>query len=121
MQDLWSPLHNAAFNGHVAIVKLLLQTGGKTIVHTKTQSGNTALDLARNHGRQEVVDFIEKLLKMGPPSSSFCPPPWHDTTKYDDPYTDRLGDRVAAKSVRPTRTNAILETSKAAGSLSPNV
>ena len=102
----------------MAIVKLLVQAGGKSIVHAQTKSGNTALDLARNHGRQEVVDFIEKLLKIGPQSSSFCPPPWHKTTKYDDPYTDRLGDRVAAKSVRPSRTDEILETSKAAGCLS---
>jgi ankyrin repeat protein len=89
-QDDWAPLHTAAFNGHVAIAELLIKTGGKAIVHAQTKSGNTALDLARNYSRQEVVSFLERLLKIGPQSSTLAGrPPWHDTTKYDNPYTKR--------------------------------
>ena len=89
-QDDWAPLHTAAFNGHAAIAELLVKTGGKAIVHAQTKSGNTALDLARNYCRQEVVSFLERLLKIGPPSSTLAGrPPWHDTTSYDNPYQKR--------------------------------
>ena len=71
----------------MAIAELLIKTGGKAIVHAQTKSGNNALDLARNYSRQEVVAFLEKVLKIGPPSSSLGDrPPWHHTRSYDDPY-----------------------------------
>ena len=74
----------------MAITELLIKTGGNAIVHAQTKSGNTALDLARNYSRQEVISFLERLLKLGPPSSSLAGrPPWHHTTTYDNPYTKR--------------------------------
>ncbi len=74
------------------VAKLLIKSGGKPIIHATTASGNSALDLARNYGREEVVTLLEKLLKVGPqPESPSLAgrPPWHDTKEFDNPYEKR--------------------------------
>jgi ankyrin repeat protein len=56
-----TPLHTAAYNGHVDIVKLLLEHGADPTVRNK--DGDTPLDVAR----AEVIArlFIEEWLRRG--------------------------------------------------------
>ena len=89
-QDGWGPLHAAAFNGRLAIAQLLVRTGGKMIIGVKTQSGNTALDLARNYAKGDVAKFLDGMLnqpewgqKDGPRAMPLSErPPWDE-----GPYT----------------------------------
>jgi hypothetical protein len=53
-----TPLHDAAFEGHVGIIKLLLDHGADPTA--KNKDGDTPLDLARRRGHRKVVSLIEK-------------------------------------------------------------
>jgi ankyrin repeat protein len=55
-QDI-TPLHEAAQNGHLALVTLLLEYGADRLA--KTTGGLTAADLARQPGHDEVVNLLE--------------------------------------------------------------
>jgi len=52
-----TPLHEAAFNGDPALVRLLLDSGADRAL--RTADGETALDIAVKHGRQEVARLLE--------------------------------------------------------------
>jgi ankyrin repeat protein len=54
-----SPLHEAASNGHAAIVRLLLAHGADSAF--RNSAGKTALDLARERGHHEVVALLEQI------------------------------------------------------------
>ena len=51
-----TPLHEAAFNGDLALVRLLLDSGADRSV--RTAEGDTPLDIARKHNRAEVVRVL---------------------------------------------------------------
>ena len=51
-----TPLHEAAFNGDVALVRLLLDSGADRSV--RTAEGDTPLDIASKHDRTEVVRVL---------------------------------------------------------------
>jgi ankyrin repeat protein len=51
-----SPLHEAAFNGDLALVRLLLDSGADRSL--RNREGETALDIALKHGRQEVARLL---------------------------------------------------------------
>jgi uncharacterized protein len=51
-----SPLHEAAFNGDLALVRLLLDSGADRSL--RNGEGETALDIALKHGRQEVAGLL---------------------------------------------------------------
>jgi len=51
-----TPLHEAAFNGDLALVRLLLDRGADRSV--RTAEGETALDIAVKHVRQEVARLL---------------------------------------------------------------
>ena len=51
-------LHYAAFWGHFAIAKRLLEGGADWTL--KTNSGKTALDYARQYGHSEVVALLSE-------------------------------------------------------------
>jgi ankyrin repeat protein len=52
----WTPLHEAAANGNVVLVKLLLQYGAdKSLLNDE---GTTALDLAKKNGHASVVEML---------------------------------------------------------------
>lgn len=51
-----TPLHEAAFNGDVALVGLLLDSGADRSV--RTAEGETALDIVVKHGRPEVARLL---------------------------------------------------------------
>lgn len=51
------PLHSAAANGHLELVQLYLQSGADA--EAESDLGKTALDLARERGRDDVVAYLE--------------------------------------------------------------
>eukprot|EP00730_Choanoeca_flexa_P003536 TRINITY_DN11436_c0_g1_i7.p1 TRINITY_DN11436_c0_g1~~TRINITY_DN11436_c0_g1_i7.p1 ORF type:complete len:1037 (+),score=146.90 TRINITY_DN11436_c0_g1_i7:46-3111(+) len=51
------PLHLAAKNGHLKLVKILLERREKSLKDPDA-NGHTALHLASTHGHQQVVDFL---------------------------------------------------------------
>jgi uncharacterized protein len=52
-----TPLHEAAFNGDLALVRLLLASGADRSV--RTGEGETALEIAAKHGRHEAARLLE--------------------------------------------------------------
>ncbi|XP_069700969.1 ankyrin repeat domain-containing protein 65-like isoform X2 [Periplaneta americana] len=55
--DEWTALHCAAYHGHAPVVQLLLQHGAERGARNK--EGWTALNLARECGRTEVVTMLQ--------------------------------------------------------------
>ena len=51
-----TPLHEAAFNGDLALARLLLDSGADRSV--RTGEGETPLDIAVKHGRAEIVRLL---------------------------------------------------------------
>jgi ankyrin repeat protein len=51
-----TPLHEAAFNGDLALVRLLLDSGADRSL--RTGDGQTALEIAGTHGRHEVARLL---------------------------------------------------------------
>jgi ankyrin repeat protein len=51
-------LHEAAYNGYLAIAKRLLEGGADPTLRTK--DGKTAIDWARQRGRSEVVALLSE-------------------------------------------------------------
>lgn len=51
-----TPLHEAAFNGDLALVRLLLERGADRSV--RTGEGETALEIAVKHGRHEAARLL---------------------------------------------------------------
>lgn len=59
----WTALHLAAMDGNLAIVKALI--GGGADVDVAGQQGKTALDLAREKGQSEIVQYLESRNESG--------------------------------------------------------
>jgi ankyrin repeat protein len=55
-------LHYAAYNGHLAIAKRLLEGGADATLRTYPGDkwGDTALDYARKNGKSEVVALLSE-------------------------------------------------------------
>ena len=51
-------MHYAAWNGHLAIAKRLLEGGADPTLRTK--AGKTALDWAREEGKSDVVALLSE-------------------------------------------------------------
>lgn len=52
-----TPLHWAAFKGHVDVAKVLLKKGAN--VNAVTKKGSTPLRLATTHKQQEMIRFLK--------------------------------------------------------------
>ena len=56
-----TPMHAAAANGHLSIVKLLLKKRANP--STRDQNGRTPAELARNAGYNEVADYLDRVVE----------------------------------------------------------
>lgn len=54
----WTALHVAAANGHLSVVRYLLEQGAS--FGMETENGSTALDLARQGGHGEVARYLAR-------------------------------------------------------------
>ena len=59
--DNWTPVHLASSYRHVDVVKYLCSTG-KCNLFIKNKFGNTAMDIARLGGYDEIVELITNAL-----------------------------------------------------------
>ena len=59
-----TPLHNAASNGHVAVIETLIQAGA--LVNARAGSNATALFIAAQNGHLEVLRFSISPVNCGP-------------------------------------------------------
>ena len=57
-EGYWTPLHYAAWKGHGAVVKLLLQQTED--VNSQNDNGNTSLHVAVHYGQEAVVKLLLK-------------------------------------------------------------
>lgn len=69
--DVWAqnnigltPLHYAAFHGHVHAIQLLLAAGAMHTANLQDQSAKTALDLAKKNNHFAVIDLLEPHTEM---------------------------------------------------------
>ena len=58
-----TPLHSAAYNGHIAVARLLLQNSADTTL--ENQRGRTLLVNARQQGHDEVAMLLGQSKKGG--------------------------------------------------------
>ncbi len=62
-----TPLHHAAAGGKLALVELLVAHGARTDIEDSLWKG-TPIGWAQHEGRQEVVDYLQRLGGASPPS-----------------------------------------------------
>jgi ankyrin repeat protein len=62
--QLWTPLHIAARDGYVDIVRFLLETG-KAIIDGTNWYGDTPLSTAAVHGHTAIVELLLQTGKAG--------------------------------------------------------
>ena len=62
--DKWrdTPLHDAARLGHLSVVKLLVERGAD--VRLRNDNGQTASDMARSKGKEDVADWLDSLSRV---------------------------------------------------------
>jgi uncharacterized protein len=60
MAGSFTPLHTAAANGNIDMVRLMLDHQGEPGM--ETEAGQTALDLAEERGHDEVAKVLRKNL-----------------------------------------------------------
>ncbi|MBD3287305.1 hypothetical protein GF337_00740 [candidate division KSB1 bacterium] len=53
-----TPLHSAAHNGHAKLARLLIDNGAD--VNTKTDKGQTPLQIARERNQSETAAVLEE-------------------------------------------------------------
>jgi ankyrin repeat protein len=87
-----APMHFAARNGHIDIIKLLLESDGRLSedFDMKTYDGWTMLHCACRDGQYTVFDYLMKVMEMNSDSVRF-PIPF----TYSPPYnyeTDRMSE-----------------------------
>lgn len=89
----WSPLMEAAYKGHLSVVKLLVERGAR-LDAVEVDRWGTALDIARDAGKDEVATY---LAKVGTPPGSKVPNPhrggklggWMEDVEPSDTAQDR--------------------------------
>ena len=56
--DYWTPVHKSAANGHLEIVKLLLERGAD--IHAVNAEGETPYQVSLQSGEREIADLLRK-------------------------------------------------------------
>lgn len=62
----WTPLLNASFYGHIKIVEKLLGHKGIDVYVAESDTGKTALGIARQKGHTKIVDLLKEYIKTHP-------------------------------------------------------
>jgi cytohesin len=65
-RDGWTPLHFAAAFGHITIARALIEAGGD--VNIKTVASKTAVDLAKEYKKWDVLETLEVAKRTNIPS-----------------------------------------------------
>ena len=65
----WSPLMEAAYHGHLAVVKLLVKRGAR-LDAVEVDRWGTALDIATDAGQEKIAEY---LAKAGTPTGEQVP------------------------------------------------
>jgi ankyrin repeat protein len=68
-----TPLHEAAYNGDVALVRLLLERGADPSL--RTGEGQTPLEIATQQGRHEIVGMLAAVASPSAAQMARCKPP----------------------------------------------
>jgi len=96
----WTPLHKAAYWGHPRVARQLLDGGADK--NSKTNAGETALDLALKLKRTAVVDVLQGNKTGPPPIPQVIVPPPPTTTNVITPlppgHQPATADDLARKS-----------------------
>jgi ankyrin repeat protein len=56
----WSPLMEAAYHGHLAVVKLLVKRGAR-LDAVEVDRWGTAYDIARDAGQEKIAEYLAKV------------------------------------------------------------
>ena len=57
----WTPVHRASLNGQLNVIKSLCNTG-KCDLFIKTEDGETPLDIAREYGHHDIVEYLTNIV-----------------------------------------------------------
>ena len=57
-QDHWTPIHLSARNGHLGILKLLLERGAD--LQALNDEGETPYQLSLTYGYRKITDFLQQ-------------------------------------------------------------
>jgi hypothetical protein len=84
----WGPLHWAASNGHLAMIEFLVENG--ISVSDTAFDGSTAVDLARRHGHDEIVQVLKGIEQKPPDSQADLGSPSQQHSQYHLRFTGML-------------------------------
>ena len=55
----WTPIMRAAWQGHIKVTRCIIEAGAN--IHCKTQHGRTASTIAREHGKDDLFEYLQQI------------------------------------------------------------
>ncbi len=98
-----TPLHVAVLAGQVAVVDHILQTGGD--INQKTNAGDTALDLAKTHGKNsDIISLLTNHSNTAPSDTAQSSTAQSDTAQSDTVQSSTAQSDTVQGSPTPSST-----------------